>query len=754
MSATTNNQITLKIQGMTCASCVNHVTKSLHKVDGVVSADVNLATEEARINSKGAHPQALINSVKSAGYDAQLANNDIFHADDLTDSDENSSGEKDITTSGIHEHSTHSSSFKTRFFIALPLAFVVFLLEMGPMLTGGSWAEFTHTHLFEINFIKMVLTAIVLFYAGSSFFTRAVKAARHFTADMNTLVAVGTGAAFGFSVWATFFGAADGLVTAHDVYFDTAAVIVALVLLGRWMEDRAKNHTRESLRQLLELAPKSAHVLDNHGNPQTIPLKKVKKGDILLVKAFESIPVDGVVIEGHTNIDESMMTGEAIPADKSEGDSVTGGTRNTNRAFKMEAQKVGAETALAGIIEAVKRSQGSKAPIQRHVDRVSAIFVPVVMVLALIAAAIWLIVGTPQQAIVNMVAMLVIACPCALGLATPTAIMVGSGRAAEKGILIKDAVTLERARDIKTIIFDKTGTLTTGNMRLKEIITLGERSREELLQLAASVEVASDHPIAKSILADANSKGIELLPGLSIETRAGVGISGLVGRHTVEIGSQKLLNDEETSQHRDALEESRKTGLTTLVLLVDRKPEAFITLEDEVRHESANVVKKLKDSGLKVVMLTGDQPDVAHAVAQKLGIDEVEAGVSPTGKSEIVRKYQNRGDQVAMIGDGINDAAALTQADLGIAMSGGTDLAISSSDITIVGDDLSKVSESILLSKRVLRIIRQNLFWAFVYNSVGIPLAAFGLLSPMFAGAAMALSSVSVVTNSLRIKRF
>lgn len=731
-------QVTLKVKGMTCASCVSHVDKALRKVDGVVSADINLATEEARVEVNGAHVQALVKAVESAGYSA---------SPEVSDSDDEIAGDDDS-----EEH--QQASFKSRFLIALPLAALVMVVEMGPMIAGGAWEALTHANLFAVNIIKLTLTAIVLFYAGISFFTRAYKAARHATADMNTLVAVGTGAAFGFSAWATFFGTPDGLISSHDVYFDTAAVIVALVLLGRWMEERAKNHTRTSLKQLLELSPKTAHRVSSDEQIETIPLKQVKKGDILVVKAFETVPVDGVIIEGHSGVDESMMTGESMPVEKTIDDEVIGGTRNTNQVFQMRATKVGAETALAGIIKTVKRSQGSKAPIQRQVDKVAGIFVPVVMVFALITMLVWLFIGTPQQAIVNMVAVLVIACPCALGLATPTAIMVGSGRAAEKGILIKDAVTLEEARNIEVILFDKTGTLTTGDMKLAEIHALAAVDADELLLLAASVEQASDHPIAKSIVVAAKQKGLEPKKGLSIETRAGIGISGLIGSQTIEIGSVKTLSNEEAKTHEEVISKWQEQGRVVLVMHIDRKPSAFIALEDEIRIESIAVVKDLQDQGITVVLLTGDQPVVAKAVANKLGIANVEAGVSPTGKSQIVKKYQDSGKQVAMVGDGINDAAALTQANLGIAMSGGSDLAVSSSDITIMGDDLHKVAESIRFSKRVLHIIRQNLFWAFVYNSVGIPLAAIGLLSPMIAGAAMALSSVSVVTNSLRIKRY
>lgn len=727
-------QVTLKVQGMTCSSCVRHVEKALKSVDGVVTADVNLATNEARIEIGRRAVKELIQSVEDAGYHAVESKEDADENDD-------------------DHHLSGKSEFALKFRVALPLAFIVFVIEMGPMLAGGTWMVWTHEHLFALNMLKLVLTAVVLFWAGSSFFVRAFKAARYKTADMNTLVAVGTGAAFGFSAWATFFGSSSTVISAHDVYYDTAAVIIALVLLGRWMEERAKNHTRDTLRGLLELSPKLAHRLDTNGTVTTIPLKEVRKDDTLVIKAYESIPVDGVITSGSGSIDESMLTGESMPVFKKTGDEVTGGTRNTSSTFQMKAVKVGAETALAGIIKAVKHAQGSKAPIQRLVDRISGVFVPVVIVIAMITFGAWFWMGDLNHALINMVAVLVIACPCALGLATPTAIMVGSGRAAHKGILIKDAVTLEQAKSIDTIVFDKTGTLTTGHMNITGITSVSEYDETELLTFAASIESGSDHPIAKSILKLAKEKKIESTPGLQIETRAGVGISGITGSSIVEVGSVVLISNDELEKYGPMISEHQAQGRTVLVIFVNNRLAGFFTLEDEIQEHAPHVILSLKKSGYKVIMLTGDQVKTAQAVAKKLGIENIEAGVSPTGKSDVIQKYQSNGSKVAMVGDGINDAAALTQADLGIAMSSGSDLAVSSADITIMSGRLELVEESLHLSKNVLRIIRQNLFWAFAYNTLGIPLAAVGLLSPMIAGAAMALSSVSVVTNSLRIKK-
>jgi len=725
--------VTLKIEGMTCASCVRHVEKALKSVEGVTNAEVNLATEEARVEIGRDAVADLIASVDSAGYKASV------ETDDEAADDEPARSSR--------------SEFESRFWVALPLAAVVMILEMGPMLTGGSIMHWVHSNILAVNLVKLVLTAIVLFYAGSSFFIRAWKAMMHKTADMNTLVAVGTGAAFGFSAWAMLFGTTDGVIKPSDVYFDTAAVIVALVLLGRWMEERAKNHTRDTLKGLLELSPKQAHKVEKDGSVTTIPLRKVAAGDTLMVKAFESVPVDGILTQGSASIDESMMTGESVPAFKQSNDEVIGGTRNTSGSFQMKATKVGSQTALAGIIEAVKKAQGSKAPIQRLVDKIASVFVPIVIVIAFITFAIWYFLGDTQQALVNMVAVLVIACPCALGLATPTAIMVGSGRAASKGILIKDAVTLEDAKSITTILFDKTGTLTTGELQIAEIIPMEGFSEDKLIEYTAGIEQGSDHPIAKSIVKLAISRDIKPGLGLQIETRAGVGISGIYDSKVVEVGSVALLDDDSKRNWINTIDSHQENGLTALVVLVDKRPAGFLFLQDTVRPEAPHVVSSLIEAGYKIVMLTGDQPSTAKSVASKLGIEHIEAGVSPTGKSDVVKRYQESGDKVAMVGDGINDAAALTQADLGIAMSSGSDLAVSSADVTIMNGQLQLVQESLFLSKGVLRIIRQNLFWAFAYNTLGIPLAALGFLSPMIAGAAMALSSVSVVTNSLRIKR-
>jgi P-type Cu+ transporter len=777
----------LQIDGISCAMCVTNVERALKSVSGVDEASVNMGTSEARVRSHDVDVAEMIRAVEKAGYGAVLLDEmgapvdpgAVKKKDALADaeSDEEAgpspqleAGEHTDGADRVHEkledtrdsqaadHRPQSSRFKRRFWIALPLAAVVFVLDMGPMAVPA-WHEWVMGRLTAWNSIQMALTAVILFYTGSSFFTGALRAARHRSADMNTLVAIGTGAAFLFSTYAVFFGREGGLVQPHDVYFETAAIIIALILLGKWMEERARHRSRDAMTGLLELAPQRANRLmspstSENGKYETIPVKEVAVGDMLLVKAWEQVPVDGKVVSGHPSIDEAMMTGESVPVEKEPGEEVTGGTRNTSGTFVMQATRVGADTALARIIRTVRDAQSSKPPIQRLVDKVASVFVPVVLVVALVTFAAWLVVGSPAQAMVNMVAVLVIACPCALGLATPTGLMVSSGRAAEKGILIKDAVTLEEARKADVVMFDKTGTLTTGVMEVSRVMPLAGDgvAEDELLRLAAAVEYQSDHPIAKSIVRHAESAGITLPAVDDAETFMGMGISGKVDGRRVIVSSHSVF-EEYTEAQEKQIADAQDRGETVLLVRVDERPAGFITVSDRMRPEAKKVVETLRQMQIETVMVTGDQYRNARVVADRLGIDKVEAGIKPEEKAEIVKSYQHLGKRVAMVGDGINDAAALVQADLGMALSGGTDLAMSSSDITLVGEDLGKVVAALELSRGTLRIIRQNLFWAFVYNSLGIPLAALGFLSPMFAAFAMAMSSVSVVTNSLRIRK-
>ncbi len=777
------NKHALRIEGMSCASCVANVERALKSVDGVRRADVNLATSEAQVDHTNDDIQALVDAVEKAGYRASVPDN----------------GRPD----GASPQPLPDSPFKRKFWIALPLAAFVFILDMGPMAIPA-WHHWVSQHLMTWNSIQLALTAVILFYTGSSFFKGAWRSALHRSADMNSLVAIGTGAAFAFSAYATFFGREGGLVQPGDVYFETAAIIIALILLGKWMEERARNRSRDAMTGLLEMTPQKAHRFRNghrnsnaqNGNAQnrefspeqdivrnektssegnevsdvqvddrevnqdpsdslteTVPVGEIIVGDRLLVKAFEQVPVDGKVVSGNPDIDESMMTGESMPVGKKKDDEVAGGTRNTSVAFEMVATRVGADTALSRIIDTVREAQNSKPPIQRLVDKVASVFVPIVLVVALITFMLWWWLGSPAQAMVNMVAVLVIACPCALGLATPTGLMVSSGRAAEKGILIKDAVTLEEARKVDVILFDKTGTLTTGVMEVNHVAPFSDSLTEkDLLTLAASVEQHSDHPVAESIVRKAAGENLSLMDAEHVETFMGMGITGKVGERQVDVSSYTVF-ERYSDEQNQFIADAQDRGETVLLVRLEKEPAGFITISDQIRPEARGVIEKLKRMDIETVMVTGDQARNAQVVADKLGINNVESGVKPDEKAECVRRYQQKGKRVAVVGDGINDAAALVQADLGMALSGGTDLAMSSSDITLVGGSLEKVVDALELSRGTLRIIRQNLFWAFVYNTLGIPLAALGFLSPMFAAFAMAMSSVSVVTNSLRIKK-
>ena len=871
---------TLQIDGISCAACVTNVERALKTVKGVDQADVNMGTSEARVRSREADIREMIRAVEKAGYGAVMLDEMgvPVDAEALSQQKEDGTsvdgpgtgsdaGSENGAAAGVTADdsrdsqaaivSPQTSRFKRRFWIALPLAALVFLLDMGPMAIPA-WHEWVMGRLTAWNSIQMALAAIILFYTGSSFFAGAWRSARHRTADMNTLVAIGTGAAFLFSTYAVFFGREGGLVQPQDVYFETAAIIIALILLGKWMEERARHRSRDAMTGLMEMTPQRAHRLASQGTKaaeaaegaasastsekdkgarnvstgenadraqdtstgenadqaqdastsenadqaqsqsasengkyETVPVKQVAVGDLLLVKAWEQVPVDGKVVSGRPSIDEAMMTGESMPVEKEQGEEVTGGTRNTSGTFVMQATRVGADTALARIIRTVRDAQSSKPPIQRLVDKVASIFVPIVLVVALVTFVIWFWVGSPAQAMVNMVAVLVIACPCALGLATPTGLMVSSGRAAEKGILIKDAVTLEEARKADVVMFDKTGTLTTGVMEVNRVLPLAGNvdvekadvenvdvekvnedkhvnagadgsdeeagsqdtfSEVELLRLAAAVEYQSDHPIADSIVRHAEGARLSLPVADDVETFMGMGISGTVDGKRVSVSSHTVFEGYTKAQETQ-IGEAQDRGETVLLVRMDERPAGFITVSDQMRPEARNVVETLRKMQIETVMVTGDQYRNARVVADRLGIDKVEAGVKPEEKAEIVKSYQQRGKRVAMVGDGINDAAALVQADLGMALSGGTDLAMSSSDITLVGEDLEKVVAALELSRGTLRIIRQNLFWAFVYNTFGIPLAAIGFLSPMFAAFAMAMSSVSVVTNSLRIRK-
>ena len=768
----------LNVAGMTCASCVAHVEGALKEVQGVLSANVNLATEKATVEYiRGvASLDDFREAVDEVGYTVEgLAEGDYGEQDES----ERLARVKEIR------------ALRRKVLIAGAVGLAIMVVMYIPL-------ETLRLTEFQLNFILWVLATPVQFWAGAVFYRSAWSAAKHRTTNMNTLIALGTSVAYGYSTALTFFGDffseahlvhANGLF-AHSTgtYFDASAIVICLVLLGRLLEARAKGQTSAAIRKLMGLRPKTARVVRDGGEVD-IPIEQVVPGDVLVVRPGEKIAVDGEVTEGTFVVDESMLTGESVPVEKTVGSPVYGATINKTRSFRFEATKVGRDTVLAQIIRLVEEAQGSKAPVQRLVDVIASYFVPVVIAVASVTFVVWFFLGPAPElpiAILNLVAVLVIACPCALGLATPTAIMVGMGKGAEHGILIRNAEALERAYKVDAVVLDKTGTLTQGKPVVTDVVAVG-MAEEEMFRVAASAERDSEHPLGEALVAAAKERGLALEEVSRFQALPGHGVQAQVNGFTVDLGNLPLMQERGFSLNglEARAEELSQQGKTSVFIAMDGEVAGIIAVADTLRTESRDAVEALHRLGAEVIMLTGDNRRTAEAIARQVGIDpdsgtgqdRVLAGVLPTQKVDAIRALQAEGKFVAMVGDGINDAPALSQADVGIAIGTGTDIAMAAADVTLMRGDLRGVVEAITLSKATMRTIRQNLFWAFFYNIALIPVAAgvlylvfkdtgvpgsalryilgdFGFLNPVMAAAAMAFSSVSVVTNSLRLRTF
>jgi Cu+-exporting ATPase len=753
MNTTENNELrtaTIAIKGMHCASCVLSVERALNKVAGAEGASVNLATQQAHVKiDRHVQRASLSKSIEDVGYEVTSVQLE---------------GDEQDAHHLVHDHTMEESSdwlrkLRVKFWVALGFSSIVMAISILMMFAGFSWLHRPLTY-----YILFALTLPVILFSGQEFYRSAFRAMKHRTTNMDTLIAVGTLSAFVYSTIVTF-GSRHAAGHMPDIYFDSATMIITLLLVGRWMEARAKQRTGQAIRGLLDLSPKMALRVNADGTEQSIPSADLQQGDLFIVKSGEAIATDGEVMVGESAVDESMMTGESIPVSKSPGASVFGATRVVSGLLRIRATRVGSETVLASIITTVQNAQAGKPKIQRLADKVSSVFVPIVLVIGLLTFLSWYLVRPDlgiNFALMNMVAVLVIACPCALGLATPTAILVGTGRAAQLGMLFRNVESLEQLSTIRTTVFDKTGTLTNGKISVVDHVAIGSIQSSEMLTIAAALESGSDHPIAKAIVRQSDSV---VLPQISqFQNHEGKGVSAQIAGKTAAVGNLRFMQEMKVSIPDDL---SRwingQIANANIVAIVSSDAIAIgaLALTDTIRDDAATTIEQLKKRGIEPVMLTGDHHAAAEKIAQSLGISKVYAEALPIDKERIVRELRAAGRGVAMIGDGINDAPALAAADVGVAMHGAADIAKDTADVTLMSNHLITYMGAIELSHSTLETIKQNLFFAFFYNVIGIPIAAgllipwFGFqLDPMFAAAAMALSSISVVTNSLRLRNF
>lgn len=747
----TPGSVDFGVRGMTCAACVRRVEQALEKVEGVEDAVVNLASERARVrfSDGNGYPESLYRAVRDVGYE-------VIEATDSA---------KERADAEAETRERERLALRRRLTVAASFTVPIVILQMVPMVWPAAQAALTNTiGVQNLHLILFALASVVQFGPGLKFYRDGWKATRAGSPDMNTLVVLGTSAAYGYSVVATFLPQVLPAGTAH-VYYEASSAIIALILLGKYLEAIARGRTSEAMKALIRLRPRTASVVRGDREVE-IDIEDVHPDDVIRVRPGERVPVDGVVLEGTSHVDESMITGESMPVEKSEGDEVVGGTMNEAGSFLFRATRVGAETVLAQIIRMVEEAQSSKPKIQALADRVVAVFVPVVLGIATLTFLGWIIWG-PDPALtlglVTAVSVLIIACPCAMGLATPTSIMVGTGKAAEMGVLFRRGSAMQALAEADVVVLDKTGTLTEGRPMLTDLLPVDSVSSKELLAYAAGVELHSEHPIGTAIVERARREGISVPPTETFEARPGYGVSARIDGHTVTVGAERMMRDLGVSvgDLRPRADALARDGKTPVYMALDGKPAAVLAVSDPIKTNAQSTVDALHEAGYRVAMVTGDDRKTARAIAAQLRIDEVEAEVLPDGKATYVRRLQEDGSRVAFVGDGINDAPALTQADVGIAIGTGTDVAIEAGDVVLMSGDPRGLVSAIAVSQATLRNIKQNLFWAFAYNVALIPVAAGALypflqllLSPMFAAAAMAASSIFVLSNALRLRRF